>query len=138
MELQLKIHHLAVLAKALLPSSDDYSVVDGRLQEILGNEEEDVEESTLSLIRTIAIKAQTHSQTWSNKFVPPFTFTVGDIGYIPAGEDFKSFVVLRNCIKDELAHLTTEQESSGLHTRWAGGVTHQQLQSFPVHDGFSG
>ena len=129
-----------MLAKALLPDSDDHAAVSAIFEEILGDDEDsdDFVEPTLPLIRRVAIDAKTHTHTWSNNFVPAFLFTVGDIGYIPPGEDFGSFVILGNIIKDGLAILDTAQSSRGFHTRWKPHITRDEIQPFPAHGDYTG
>ncbi|EKM52601.1 uncharacterized protein PHACADRAFT_31094 [Phanerochaete carnosa HHB-10118-sp] len=41
-----------------------------------------VEKLTLKRLRQAALQAGTHGVTWSNNFVPPHLFRVGDVGYI--------------------------------------------------------
>ncbi len=128
LEVQQKVSHLAVLAKSLLPSSDDTALVSSRLSSILyysrpsipfsrddddddeGEEEEDHDggriakgqpTAGLAKIRMAAILANTHSHTWARNVVPAYMYAVGDIGYVPrGGEDCTSFVVLSNVVTD--------------------------------------
>lgn len=105
---QIKINHLTLLARALLPQNDSPQVARERLDSLVqiierGSDEaadENADEDefdlidyysdgagedsvTLSKLRSLAIKSATHSQTWSHNFVPPYLFQVGDIGYVP-------------------------------------------------------
>lgn len=141
--MQTKVNHLGVLVKALLPDSRNFAAVTEQLDSLLGEEEEDEDEDgglTLPLIRMQAIKQNAHDLTWDNNFVPAYMYTVGDIGYIPGGEDFNSFVVLKNVIKDNLVLLDTVQEIHGTHHPHTMGrmFARQELQSFPAPGGFYG
>ncbi|GJF00383.1 hypothetical protein PsYK624_166700 [Phanerochaete sordida] len=40
------------------------------------------EKLTLRRLRDVALRAGTHGVAWSNNFVPPYLFRVGDVGYI--------------------------------------------------------
>lgn len=140
--MQTKVNHLAVLTKALLPSSGERTVVSQRLDDMLGDENEDEddesEELTLSLIRMKAICSNAHDFTWHNNLVPAYKFTVGDLGYIPDGGDFTSFVLLTNVLRDGLAYIDTVQSAHGTQFSMGTHFHKQELQSFPVPYGFTG
>ena len=130
-----------MLIKALLPSDNDHQAILERLDEMLDDSEE-VQELSLRSIRMAAINSRTHSQAWSNNKVPPYLFTVGDIGYIPPGQDFGSFVVFQNVFKDDLAVLDAVNASHAEHTQWetggVPGITRVPLQAFPAFNDYSG
>lgn len=131
-----------MLTKALLPSSGERAVVSQRLDDMLraeGEDEDDEgEELTLSLIRMKAISCNAHDFTWHNNLVPAYKFTVGDLGYIPDGGDFTSFVLLTSVLKDGLAYIDTVQSTHGTHFSMVTHFHKQELQPFPVPYGFTG
>ena len=112
-ERQIKLNHLSLLAKALLPANDELGAAQTYLGTLtrriatsddLEEDEDDDEEAVLvrwnasavqepkedvSLrnLRLFALKNSRHLQTWSNNFVPAFLFRVGDIGYVPSTSD---------------------------------------------------
>ena len=135
--MQLKVNHLTMLARALLPSSDDIIVVQGRLHKLLGSCEDEEDEDftfddgppkTLREIRKAAIAANTHQQAWfENTGIAPHQFSVGDLGYLPKtnveGEkDWANFVVLCNVFDEGLASLETQTAAEGKQGGWQGGV----------------
>lgn len=140
-ELQHRINHLTVLIRALLPGSSDVTRVSERLQHLLGEDTEEEEEVSLSLaqIRVAAISVGNHDHTWSQNTVPPYKYSVGDLGYIPEGKDFDSFVVLCNVLKDGTADLNTNQLATGSQSSWVNGfINRQQLQPFFYPPNLSG
>ncbi|KAF7795151.1 hypothetical protein EIP86_006299 [Pleurotus ostreatoroseus] len=142
LDVQTRVNHLAILTKALLPSSGERTIVSQRLDDMLGDEDEDEdeehEELTLPAIRMKAISSNTHNFTWHNNFVPAYKFHVGDLGYIANNGDFSSFVLLTNVLEDGLTVLDTVKSAHG--TQWSMGTAFhkQELQSFPAPCGFTG
>ena len=66
-------------------------------------------------------------------------FQLGDIGYVPAGKDFKSFVLLSNILKDGTAELEINLESTGWRTHMSSsGFDREQLQPFDLPGDVSG
>ncbi|KAG2352208.1 hypothetical protein BDR07DRAFT_1616021 [Suillus spraguei] len=117
-EMQKNINHLVTLARALLPSGRQSPVFPTQLEALI--EETKYETSlTLRQIRDLTWSAEgAHDHTWYERTVPADKFSVGDIGYIPVGGDFESFVLLGNIIKDGKAVLDLSQRSHGEHWCW--------------------
>ncbi|OBZ74650.1 hypothetical protein A0H81_05439 [Grifola frondosa] len=143
-ETQRKVNHLAVLAKALLPNSDDLSLVSSRLQSILGGDEEGDEIDdyahpasplTLRQIRLAAFDAHTHQYAWSQNIVPAYKYAVGDIAYVPSGVVSGSFTVLCNVS----AQFEIAEGATGTQGAWAGGFFERhELQPFEYPGGIRG
>ncbi|RPD77045.1 hypothetical protein L226DRAFT_483343 [Lentinus tigrinus ALCF2SS1-7] len=131
-DLQRKVNHLTILARALLPNSDDIKTVKERLQKLLGSvdDEEGFSETplmTLRQIRKAAFAANVHQQAWfENQGIPPHKFRVGDLGYLPKdttteGKDWTNFVVLCNILEEGLAKLDVSDATVGHKGSWQDG-----------------
>ncbi|KAI0651288.1 hypothetical protein C8Q79DRAFT_1004593 [Trametes meyenii] len=132
-ERQRKVNHLAVLARALLPGSDDIEVVTDRLQTVLHSiedgEDEEAEpaQMTLRQIRKAAFAANTHQQAWRQKTVPPHKFSVGDLGYMPKGsDDWSDFVTLCNVLEDGEASFVASGNVTGMQGSWVNSAYERQ------------
>lgn len=138
--MQLKLNHLGLLVRSILPSDDQISVASDRLKEILGDDEdEEADPLSLSAIRMAAIRARTHGISWNNNFVPAHMFHVGDIGYVPSGGDFKSFVLLKNVLQDGVTEWEVNDAATGWKTHFGpGGFNKEQLQPFELPGDVSG
>ncbi|PIL25894.1 hypothetical protein GSI_11647 [Ganoderma sinense ZZ0214-1] len=152
-EMQRKINHLTVLARAILPSTDDISTVHERLHKLLGTidgdldeEEEPLELPPMSLrqIRQAAISINVHQASWfESSGIAPHKFSVGDIGYIPKDEDEKSdwskFVLIGNVLTEGLAKLEVSSTTNGKQSGWRDRI-HQSadLASFELPGGIHG
>lgn len=110
---QKKINHLAVLLKALLPSTSDASAAATSLKTVLQDEniedeDEDGDEETehkneslnLRRIRIAALDLDVLQYTWRNNNVKAHQYAVGDLGYIPEGDDPDNFTVLCNVLRN--------------------------------------
>ncbi|KAI0632872.1 hypothetical protein C8Q77DRAFT_1263022 [Trametes polyzona] len=133
LERRLKINHLAVLARALLPDSDNLDVVKQRLQNVLSVTEDDDDEEageielTLRQIRKAAFAAGAHQQAWFKNTVPPHKFAVGDLGYMPEGSsDWADFVVCCNILKDLHATIETTAATTGRQGMWTNRTYERQ------------
>lgn len=138
--MQRKVNHLGLLVRSILPGEDEVSAAASRLQQLLGDDEdEEAEPLSLPLIRMSAIRARSHGQSWNNNFVPAHMFRVGDIGYVPPGEDFKSFVKLKNILDAGMIELEINPFATGWKTHMQmGHFDRQQLQPFELPGGVSG
>lgn len=135
MEYQEKLSHLAVLARALLPDDANASEITSRLTEILDEDEDDDVRLSLPLqqIRLAALSSKNHEQTWRHGSVPPFKYSVGDLGYIPEGQDFSSFRLLQNVVKDGLVSFEVLSNAIGWQGAWQNGFRERHdLQPFPA------
>lgn len=132
--MQQKVNHVTYLARALLSSSEDTVSIISRLNKLfLGITEEEWDEDrdhfSLRYIRMAAIKANEQQESWFDNTVNPYQLTVGDVGYVPTGKDFKSFVVLCNVLDEGSLHVVTEAYAT--QGSWNNGFRHnQQLQAF--------
>ncbi|KAL4245641.1 hypothetical protein ABKN59_010782 [Abortiporus biennis] len=144
---QLKLNHLTVLARSLLPSEEAAKEANIRVTEMLQDcEEEEASwetinssKLTLKALRLLAISRNLHNYTWLQNTVPPNKYDVGDIGYIPKGKDWDEFVVLGNMIKDGLllknSNVEVEKRTTGSQTAWDGGfIQRHQVQCFNYPD----
>jgi len=139
-ELQQKISHLAVLARALLPDVSNAAEVSARLSEIIdadGDEDDsDSHHTTLSLrqIRLAALSSANHAKMWRARTVPAYKYRIGDLGYIPDGKDFGSFVVLQNVVADGLVSFELVHNATGWQGCWDRGFRQNtDLQPFPAY-----
>ncbi|KAH9922319.1 uncharacterized protein BXZ73DRAFT_51396 [Epithele typhae] len=154
-EIQHKLNHLTILARALLPDSGDTVAVQERLHRILGSadcedEDEDAFEIlhtptlTLRRIREAAISAGGHKQVWSeSNGIAPHRFAVGDYGYFPKSnvveQDWSEFVVLGNVQDEGLVRFETTHVSDGKQGAWHDGCHKwDDVQSFELPDGVHG
>ncbi|KAH9948499.1 hypothetical protein B0H21DRAFT_237381 [Amylocystis lapponica] len=144
-ESQQKMNHLALLVQALLPSSADTAAVSSYLNALLGDDiddehlEEGLRQLTLRQIRIAVLTANNHRQTWRQSTVTPYKYTVGDLGYIPRGRDFRSFTVLCNILQEDVASLSVTQNVDGNQWSWGRGpVKRQTLQPSSFPNGVSG
>ncbi|KIP09448.1 hypothetical protein PHLGIDRAFT_323621 [Phlebiopsis gigantea 11061_1 CR5-6] len=180
-ERQMKLNHVTLLAKALLPADDTPAVAGEYLTTVMREisapsdalEEDEDEEAellrwksgspytsavplSLNRLRLFAIRNLKHAWSWSNNFVPPYLFTVGDIGYIrdptpddeeseqtlPAYTGFNRFVRLCNIVENAGDHddeLDVEEEATGSTTSLdSGRFDKGQLEGFEVGGGIFG
>ncbi|KAG2035504.1 hypothetical protein BDR03DRAFT_962428 [Suillus americanus] len=139
-EMQKKINHLVTLARALLPSGRQVPVLPTQLEALIEETESETPSLTLRQIRDLTWNAEgAHGHTWYERNVPADKFSVGDIGYIPVGGDFGSFVLLSNVIKDGKAILRLSQRSHGEHWCWEHVPIHRQpLQAYELPEAVAG
>lgn len=139
-EIQKKINHLVTLARALLPSGRQSPVLPTKLEALIEETEFETPSLTLRQIRDLTWNAEgAHGHTWYEKNVPADKFSVGDIGYIPAGGDFGSFVLLGNVTKDGKAVLSLSQRSHGEHWCWEHvPIQRQPLQAYELPEAVAG
>ncbi|RDX41179.1 hypothetical protein OH76DRAFT_1489711 [Lentinus brumalis] len=150
-DMQRKVNHLTILARALLPSSEDITSVQGRLQKLLGSLDDEgglseIPLMTLRQIRKAAIAADAHQQAWfENTGIPPHRFRVGDLGYLPKrdeteGKDWTKFVVLCNVLEEGLAKLDVSNARTGSKSSWQPGGSHvrEDLAPYELPGGLHG
>ncbi|KAI0668853.1 hypothetical protein C8Q78DRAFT_212859 [Trametes maxima] len=131
-ERQRKVNHLAVLARALLPGSDNIDVVTKRLHAVLRSVDDEDEEAeptqmTLRQIRKAAFAANTHQQAWRQKTVPPHKFSIGDLGYMPQGsDDWGDFVTLCNVLEEGEASFEASSHATGMQGSWVNRTYERQ------------
>jgi len=137
--MQRKINHLVTLAQGLLPSEGDPPGLSAQLQELMDNETEDTTSLTLRQVRNLTLNANQHDHSWSERTVPPHKFIVGDLGYVPHGKGFESFVTLRNVLRDGLAQFALESKASADHWCWAQvPIRRQPLDAYALPGDVSG
>ncbi|TBU45668.1 hypothetical protein BD309DRAFT_955656 [Dichomitus squalens] len=152
-EMQSRLNHLTVLARMILPSLDNVSIVRERLHKLLGNmhdeyddEEEPLEIQPMSLrqIRHAAISIGAHQATWhENTGIPPNKFSVGDLGYIPKGDGeqmaWSNFVAICNVLTEDTAKFEVSSVAGAKQGGWHNG-RHQwdELASFELPGGVHG
>lgn len=134
-EVQRKVNHLTILARALLPSGDNIATVQERLHKFLSSIDEDDDEEpaevplmSLRQIRKAAFAANVHQQSWfENENIKPHKFRVGDLGYLPKREgtgekNWDEFVVLCNVLQEGIASLEITSTTEGKQGGWQNGV----------------
>ncbi len=135
-EMQRKLNHLTILARAILPSADEISTVHERLHKLLGTidsergeEEEPLELPPMSLrqIRQAAISIDVHQASWSeDNGIIPHRFSVGDLGYIPESENggngWSNFVLIGNVLTEGLVNLEVSSAAEGKQGGWQDRV----------------
>ncbi|KAJ8580996.1 hypothetical protein M405DRAFT_869063 [Rhizopogon salebrosus TDB-379] len=133
-EMQKKINHLVALARALLPSDRQSPVLPTQLETLIEESESETTSLTLRQIRELTWDAEGgHNHAWYERNVPADKFSLGDIGYIPVGKDFGSFVLLCNVIKDGKAAFSSSQRSHGEHWCWKHvPIRRQPLQAYEL------
>lgn len=139
-EIRKKINHLVTLARALLPSGRQSPVLPTQLEAMIEETEYETPSLTLRQIRNLTWNVEgAHGHTWYERNVPADKFSVGDIGYIPVGGDFGSFVPLSNIIQDGRAALSLSRRSHGEHWCWEHVPIHRQpLQAYELPEGVAG
>ncbi|KAI0326798.1 hypothetical protein GY45DRAFT_1328458 [Cubamyces sp. BRFM 1775] len=134
-ERQRKLSHLVVLARALLPGSDNLTVVKERVQRVLCAEDEEDEEAdasilTLRQIRKAAFAVGAHQQAWHRNTVPPSKYSVGDLGYLPKGSnDWEDFVLCCNVFQGNGFDCATSSHVTGRQGQWVDRIYQQQDMS---------
>ncbi|KDQ54502.1 hypothetical protein JAAARDRAFT_209229 [Jaapia argillacea MUCL 33604] len=130
-EFEEKTNHVNALARALLPSASSPPTLSSQVQALLGEDDDDM--LSLRKIRMSSIRLDTHQHQWSVNIVPPHKFSLGDLGYIPPGEDFTSFVTLHNVLKEGMASFDVAQDASGTQWNWKEiSMGREQLQAFDL------
>ncbi|KAI0688494.1 hypothetical protein BC835DRAFT_1419088 [Cytidiella melzeri] len=132
-EMQRKVNHLGLIVRSVLPSgNDECHEASARLQELLDDDEdEEAEPLSLPMIRMAAIRARTHGHSWNHNFVPAYMFKLGDVGYVPPGEQIKSFVRIANVLDEGLVDLDLTTHATGRKIHFDFGRFDQQdLQPF--------
>jgi hypothetical protein len=139
-EMQKKINHLVALARALLPSDRQSPVLPTQLETLIEESESETTSLTLRQIRELTWDAEGgHNHAWYQRNVPADKFSLGDIGYIPVGKDFGSFVLLCNVIKDGKAAFSSSQRSNGEHWCWKHvPIRRQPLQAYELPETVAG
>lgn len=138
-EVQRKINHLVTLAQGLLPCGSDPPALSAHLQELIEDASENSTALTLRKVRNLTLDANQHGHSWSERTIPPHKFFVGDLGYIPPGKGFESFVTLRNVMKEGAAQFELESKASADHWCWAQvPIRRQPLDAYTLPDDISG
>ncbi|KAH9893932.1 hypothetical protein C8Q73DRAFT_774184 [Cubamyces lactineus] len=135
-ERQRKLSHLVLLARTLLPGSDNLTVVKERIQRVLCAEDEEDEEAdvsttlTLRQIRKAAFAVDAPHQAWHRNTVPPSKYSIGDLGYLPKGsDDWEDFVVCCNVFQDNSFNCATSNHVTGRQGQWVNRIYQQQDMS---------
>ncbi|KIJ18169.1 hypothetical protein PAXINDRAFT_154070 [Paxillus involutus ATCC 200175] len=132
-DMQKKINHLVTLARALLPSGSESPELPPKLQELIEDNDFDTPCLTLRQVRDLTFQAGGHDHSWYERHVPADKFSVGDIGYIPPGAGWDSFVRLRNVFEDDIGVFKTSMKSKGEHWCWENvPIRRQPLQAFEM------
>ncbi|KAI9057558.1 hypothetical protein FKP32DRAFT_1615265 [Trametes sanguinea] len=145
-EKQRKISHLTMIARTLLPDSENIDVVQKRLQDVLTAEDEEDEEAEMASIslrqlRKAALANGMIQQAWHRNTVPPNKYAVGDLGYLPRGSnDWSDFVLCCNVYQDGSISTDVENFASGMQGSWVQGGRYdrQKLTPFDYPGGING
>ncbi|KII83852.1 hypothetical protein PLICRDRAFT_444120 [Plicaturopsis crispa FD-325 SS-3] len=120
-----KINHLLALVRGILPAESEPPALSERAQSLL-EAADDGMCLTVAAMRASSLNAKAHAHTWSERSVPANKFAIGDLGYIPQGKGFESFVLLRNVVKDGLVVFDLTQEAYGTQWTWKNMPTSRQ------------
>ncbi|KAJ7041231.1 hypothetical protein C8F04DRAFT_1080699 [Mycena alexandri] len=131
-----QLTQLTALIANLLPPSNDPPGLPTQIKNVLSARDDSWAPSPLSLrqLRMLSIEADGHSYVWkTNTSIPAHKFSVGDIGFIPGGKGWDSFVTLGNVFEDGLADFPVKRDASGVHWCWKDvPVRHSSLQNFEL------
>lgn len=137
--MQKKINHLVTLARSLLPSGSQQPLLPSKLQELIEDSDFDTPCLTLRQVRDLTFHAGAHEHSWYERNVPACKFSVGDLGYIPRGKDWSSFVRLWNVVEDDAGALKPSFKANGEHWCWENvPIRRQPLQAFEMPMNVSG
>lgn len=137
--MQKKINHLVTLARSLLPSDSQQPLLPSKLQELIEDKDWNAPSLTLRQVRDLTFHAGSHEHSWYERHVPACKFSVGDLGYIPRGKDWNSFVHLRNVIENDPRALKLSFKANAHHWCWEDvPLERQPLQAFELPMNVSG
>ncbi|KAJ7141866.1 hypothetical protein C8R43DRAFT_584498 [Mycena crocata] len=127
-----KLTQLTALVCGLLPSGSNPPGLPSQLRSLLDGNDPYTISLSLRQLRMLSIEDNTHGYVWQKgSSIPPHKFHVGDFGYIPTGEDWNTFVVLGNILRDGLAALGVENKTSGVQWCWKDRpMRRSDLESF--------
>ncbi|KAG8215241.1 hypothetical protein J3R82DRAFT_8789 [Butyriboletus roseoflavus] len=132
-DMQKKINHLVTLARSLLPSDREAPGLPPKLQEIIEDNDFDTPSLTLRQVRDLTFHAGGHEHSWYERNVPACKFAVGDLGYIPRGKDWHSFVRLGNAVENDAETLKLSFRAKGDHWCWKDWpMQRKALQAFEM------
>ncbi|KAH7905878.1 hypothetical protein BJ138DRAFT_1226523, partial [Hygrophoropsis aurantiaca] len=138
-EMQRKINHLVTLARSLLPKGHGPAVLPPKLLNLVEDNDFAVPSLTLRQVRDISFDLSSHDHTWYERSVPSHKFSVGDLGYIPSGKSFESFVRVRNVLDDRLAAFDVSTKASGDHWCWENTpIQREPLQGYSLPENVTG
>ena len=127
------------LARSLLPSGSQPPRLPSKLQELIEDNDFDTPSLTLRQVRDLTFHPGAHEHSWYERHVPACKFSVGDLGYVPRGKDWNSFVCLGNVIKDDAGTLKLSFKANGEHWCWENvPIRRQPLQVFEMPMNMSG
>ncbi|KAJ7147380.1 hypothetical protein C8R46DRAFT_548234 [Mycena filopes] len=131
-----QLTQLTALIANLLPPGTDPPGLPTQIRTVLDARNDSWAPSPLSLrqLRMLSIEANAHGYVWkSNSAIPAHKFSVGDIGFIPEGKGWDSFVTLGNIFEDALADFSVQSKASGVHWCWKDvPIRHSGLQNFEL------
>ncbi|KAJ7073266.1 hypothetical protein B0H15DRAFT_869336 [Mycena belliarum] len=129
-----KLTQLTALVASLLPSGSEPPGLSPQLRQTVGTADESYGTQNLRQLRLLGLEGNSHGYVWNkNSSIPPHKFTVGDIGYIPAGRDWDSFLTLGNILTEGLASFDLQRKSSGSQWCWKDRPIRQvEMQSFDL------
>ncbi|KAJ7778459.1 hypothetical protein B0H16DRAFT_1846800 [Mycena metata] len=131
-----QLTQLTALIANLLPRGNDPPGLPTQIKNVLTAHDDSWTPSPLSLrqLRMLSIEADAHSYVWkTNSAIPAHKFAVGDIGFIPEGKGWDSFVPFANIFKDGLTDLPVQKDASGVSWCWKDvPIRHSSLQNFEL------
>ncbi|KAG5641669.1 hypothetical protein DXG03_004518 [Asterophora parasitica] len=128
-----RISHLVTLTKGLLPADNAPITLSPRVKALLSSSSSDDDDEDdfqptptrpkldLRQLRLSNIAASTHDHAWhENASVPSHKFSVGDLGFMPAGaKTFAEFITLGNVLAEGLtSNLDIEHHERGDQWCW--------------------
>ncbi|KAH7882155.1 hypothetical protein F5I97DRAFT_1817508 [Phlebopus sp. FC_14] len=138
-DMQKKVNHLVTLARALLPSGSRSPELAPELQRFIDDNDFEAPSITLRQVRDLTFDTDGHNHSWYERNVPAGKFSVGDLGYLPPGKGWDSFVRLLNVANDGLVKLQTSSKSIGEHWCWEEvPIRRQPLQAFEMPGNING
>lgn len=127
------------LARSLLPTDREAPGLPSKLQKLIGDNDFDAPSLTLRQVRDLTFHAGAHEHSWYERNVPACKFSVGDLGYIPGGRDWGSFVRLGNVVEGDPGALKLSFRAKGTHWCWENvPFRREPLQAFEMPMNMSG
>lgn len=138
-EMRKKINHLVTLARSLLPSGSEPPQLPSKLQKLIEDNDFDTPSLMLRQVRDLTFHAGAHEHSWYERNVPPCKFSVGDLGYVPRGKAWNSFVLLGNVFERDAEALKVSFKANGEYWCWENvPIRRQPLQAFEMPMNISG
>ncbi|EIW76700.1 hypothetical protein CONPUDRAFT_157874 [Coniophora puteana RWD-64-598 SS2] len=138
-DMQRKVNQVIALIRGLFPKDGQEAVLSQTAERFVEDSDFDVPLVTLRQIRDASFANGAHDHMWYERSVKAHQFAVGDVGYVPEGEKFGSFVRIRNVLEDKLVELDVENKRSAESWNWkAWPMRREQVQPFELPQNVAG